>query len=61
MTVTSPIRQMLAAIKDADMGPIDRELMRIPFAQLEAGVQEIHMPERVVARVRDIYARKQKS
>jgi len=54
---TTPLHRMLAAIRGAQLGAIDRELLRIPFAQLDAGVQEIHLPERVVARVRDIYAR----
>lgn len=55
--VTNPLRRMLAAIRGAQLSTIDREVLRIAFAQLDAGAQEIHLPERVIARVRDIHAR----
>lgn len=60
MNVTTDLHRMLIAIRNEPLSTIDRELMRIPFAQLDAGVQEIHMPQMVVARVRDIYARQPK-
>ncbi|KGW43992.1 hypothetical protein Y597_5847 [Burkholderia pseudomallei MSHR1000] len=60
MTVDSPIFRMLRAIRDADMTPIDRELLRPAFAALDGG-PIIPLPDRVIARVRDIHARMPKS
>lgn len=57
MTVDNPLRQMLAAIQHADMPAKDREILRPAFAALNDNAEVIHLPERVVARVRDIYAR----
>ncbi|WP_229657168.1 hypothetical protein [Burkholderia pseudomallei] len=51
---------MLRAIRDADMTPIDRELLRPAFAALDGG-PIIPLPDRVIARVRDIHARMPKS
>ncbi|MGG2041173.1 hypothetical protein [Burkholderia gladioli] len=60
MTVDSPLYRMLRAIRGADMSAVDRELLKPAFAKLDDGVA-IHLPERVVARVRDIHARMPKS
>ncbi|ABN85816.1 hypothetical protein X880_6060 [Burkholderia pseudomallei MSHR4032] len=60
MTVDSPIFRMLREIRDADMTPIDRELLRPAFAALDGG-PVIPLPDRVIARVRDIHARMPKS
>lgn len=60
MTVDSPIFRMLREIRDADMTPIDRELLRAAFAALDGG-PVIPLPDRVIARVRDIHARMPKS
>ncbi|WP_235364389.1 hypothetical protein [Burkholderia pseudomallei] len=51
---------MLREIRDADMTPIDRELLRPAFAALDGG-PVIPLPDRVIARVRDIHARMPKS
>jgi hypothetical protein len=56
VTVNSPLWQMLAAIRSADMASIDRELLRPAFAALDGG-EVIHLPEYVIKRVRDIHAR----
>lgn len=56
MTVDSPLFRMLRDIRNADMAPIDRELLRPAFAALDGG-PVIPLPERVIARVRDIHAR----
>lgn len=60
MTVTSPLFQMLREIRDAEMSNVDRELLRPAFAALD-GAPVIPLPERVIARVRDIHARMPKS
>ncbi|AIV66652.1 Uncharacterised protein [Burkholderia pseudomallei] len=60
MTVDSPIFRMLREIRDADMTLIDRELLRPAFAALDGG-PVIPLPDRVIARVRDIHARMPKS
>lgn len=60
MTVDSPIFRMLREIRDADMTLIDRELLRPAFAALD-GAPVIPLPDRVIARVRDIHARMPKS
>lgn len=60
MTVDSPIFRMLREIRDANMTPIDRELLRPAFAALDGG-PVIPLPDRVIARVRDIHARMPKS
>ncbi|KKJ05656.1 hypothetical protein [Burkholderia gladioli] len=60
MTVDSPLYRMVRAIRDADMSAVDRELLRPAFAALDGG-PVIHLPERVIARVRDIHARMPKS
>lgn len=59
MTVQSPLWKMLAAIRHADMSVVDRELLRPAFAALDGG-EVIHLPERVIARIRDIAARQPK-
>lgn len=56
MTVDSPLWKLLAKIRDADLKPVDRELLRPAFAALDGG-QVIAVPDRVVARIRDIAAR----
>lgn len=60
MTVDSPLFRMLRDIRNADMSPIDRELLRPAFAALDGG-PVIPLPELVIARVRDIHARMPKS
>lgn len=56
MTVESPLYQALRRIRDEQIPAIDRELLRPAFAALDGG-QVIHLPERVVARIRDLDAR----
>jgi hypothetical protein len=56
MTVDSPLWKMLKAIRNTDMKPIDRELLRPAFNALDGG-EVMHLPEFVINRVRDIYAR----
>lgn len=56
MTFEQQLWQALKRIRNADLSPIDRELLRPAFAALDGG-QVIAIPERVVARIRDIAAR----
>lgn len=56
MTVESPIYQALRRIRDAQIPAADREMLRPAFAALDGG-QVIHLPDRVVSRIRDLDAR----
>jgi hypothetical protein len=56
MTVEQHLWQALRQIRSADLSPVDRELLRPAFAALDGG-QVIAIPDRVVARIRDIAAR----
>lgn len=59
MTVTSPIRAALARIAPhlETLDPIDRESLRPAIRALESDVEVIRIPERLVARIRDIAER----
>lgn len=63
MTVTCPIRAALARIAPhlEKLDPIDRESLRPAVRALENDVEVIHVPDRIVARIRDIDARLPKS
>lgn len=56
MTVDSPLWRALRRIRDAEIPAVDRELLRPAFAALDGG-QVLRLPERVIARIRDIDAR----
>lgn len=56
MTIEQALWRDLNLIRHADLNPVDRELLRPAFAALDGG-QVIALPERVVARIRDIAAR----
>ncbi|CAG4887759.1 hypothetical protein [Paraburkholderia saeva] len=56
MTLTNDLWRLVAAIREADLAPIDRELLRPTFAAFDGG-QTIAVPSRVIARIRDIAAR----
>ena len=56
MTTDEPIYRMVREIRDADMSPVDREMLRPAFAALDGGAV-FALPERVIKRVRDIHAR----
>lgn len=56
MTVEQQLWQALKRIRNADLSPIDRELLRPAFAAFDGG-QVIAIPERVVSRIRDLDAR----
>lgn len=60
MTVDSPLWRALRRLRDAEIPAIDRELLRPAFAALDGGVV-IHVPDRIVARIRDLDARLPKS
>lgn len=60
MTAEQTLWQALHRIRHTELSPIDRELLRPAFAALD-GAQEIAVPERVAARIRDIDARQPKS
>lgn len=60
MTVDSPLWRALRRIRDAEIPAADRELLRPAFAALDGG-QVLHLPERVIARIRDLDARLPKS
>lgn len=60
MTVDSPLWRALRRIRDAELPAVDRELLRPAFAALDGG-QVLHLPERVIARIRDLDARLPKS
>jgi hypothetical protein len=55
MTTTDPIWQALHRIRNAQLAPADRELLRPAFAALD-GASVIALPERVIARIRSIDA-----
>lgn len=59
MTVTCPIRQALRRIAPhlETLNPIDREMLRPAVRAVESGADVVHVPERVVARIRDVDAR----
>ncbi|MGN6657106.1 MAG: hypothetical protein ACTHJ9_17435 [Rhodanobacter sp.] len=59
MTVTNPLRQMLERIAPhlETLDPIDRESLRPAVRALENDVEVIRVPERLIARIRDIDAR----
>lgn len=56
MTVEQQLWHALRQIRNTDLSPVDRELLRPAFAALDGG-QVIAVPDRVVARIRDIAAR----
>lgn len=60
MTTNEPIYRMVREIRDANLSPVDREMLRPAFAALDGG-PVFALPERVIARVRDIHARMPKS
>lgn len=59
MTLTCPIRQALLRIAPhlETLAPIDRESLRPAVRAVENDAEVIHVPERLVARIRDIAAR----
>lgn len=59
MTVTCPIRQALRRIAPhlETLNPIDREMLRPAVRAVESDVEVVHVPDRVVSRIRDIDAR----
>lgn len=59
MTATEALYAALKRIREADLSPVDRELLRPAFAALD-GASVIAVPERVAARIRDIDARMKK-
>lgn len=60
MTGTNDLWRLVAQIRDADLSPVDRELLRPTFAAFDGG-QTIAVPNHVIARIRDIAARQPKS
>lgn len=59
VTVEQALWRDLNLIRHADLNPIDRELLRPTFAAFDGG-QTIAVPNRVIARIRDIAARQPK-
>jgi hypothetical protein len=59
MTGTNDLWRLVAQIREADLQPVDRELLRPTFAAFDGG-QTIAVPNRVIARIRDIAARQPK-
>jgi hypothetical protein len=59
VTVTCPIRQALRLIAPhlETLAPVDREMLRPAVRAVESNADVIHVPERVVSRIRDIAAR----
>lgn len=59
MTVTCPIRQALRRIAPhlETLNPTDREMLRPAVRAVESDVEVVHVPDRVVARIRDLDAR----
>lgn len=59
MTIDCPLRQALARIAPhlETLSPIDRESLRPAIRALENDVEVIHVPDRLVARIRDIDGR----
>lgn len=56
MTGANDLWRLVAQIRHTDMAPADRELLRPTFAAFDNG-EVIAMPNRVIARIRDIAAR----
>lgn len=56
MTATNDLWRLVARIRHTDLSPVDRELLRPTFAAFDGG-QTIAVPNRVIARIRDIAAR----
>lgn len=56
MTVESPIYLALLRLRAADIPAIDREMLRPAWAAIDEGRIAI-LPERVIARIRDLDAR----
>lgn len=59
MTTSNDLWRLVARIRDVDLSPVDRELLRPTFAAFDGG-QTIAVPNRVIARIRDIAARQPK-
>jgi hypothetical protein len=59
VTIDCPIRTALKQIAPhlETLNPIDREQLRPAVRAVENDVEVIHVPDRVVARIRDIAAR----
>lgn len=59
MTIDCPIRQALKRIAPhlETLAPVDREMLRPAVRAVENDVEVIHVPDRIVARIRDIAAR----
>lgn len=56
MTLSNDLWRIVAQIREADLQPVDRELLRPTFAAFDGG-QTIAVSNRVIARIRDIAAR----
>jgi hypothetical protein len=59
MTGTNDLWRLVAQIREADLSTVDRELLRPTFAAFDGG-QTIAVPNRVIARIRDIATRQSK-
>lgn len=59
MTDDCPIRQALARIAPhlETLDPIDRESLRPAVRAVENDVEVVHVPDRLIARIRDIAER----
>lgn len=59
MTITCPIRTALKRIAPhlETLPPVDRETLRPAVRAVENDVEVIHVPDRIVSRIRDIAAR----
>ena len=59
MTIDCPLRTALKRIAPhlETLAPVDREQLRPAVRAVENDVEVIHVPDRVVARIRDIAAR----
>lgn len=59
MTIDCPVRAALKRIAPhlETLAPIDRELLRPAVRAVESDVEVIHVPDRIVSRIRDIDAR----
>ncbi len=59
MTITCPIRTALKRIAPhlETLEPVDREMLRPAVRAVESDVEVIHVPDRIVSRIRDIAAR----
>jgi hypothetical protein len=60
MTLTNDLWRLVAKIREAELAPIDRELLRPTFAAYDES-KTIAVPDRVTARIRDIAARMPKA